>query len=367
MSGEAFMLALLVATTLGALLTGILRLARRIALGSVSHLRPGRFFRVFPLPLGLARRPAVFLGHLVLTWGLLVVALRLVTLFGRVASPGFAIFAEEDAFRRFFVPLHEWTALLMLAAVGFFLLRRWVLKPRGLVRSLSFEVVLFWLALVLFADLLHESAHRALLAETAGEDFSVVSGAFGLFLLECGLYTSELIALSRGSLWGALTGAAAALALAPFGRNTHWLTGWLGVMKESPAVSSTAAGQLDTVTSKALLDAFNCTECGLCDVACEDRLGLEAMQPSVLPTTLRRLVRAGSGNGLRGRWRTAVGDERLARCIDCGDCDDYCPLGIELTAAIAAIRGPADTPLSPSSSALATGGEGLDVERLEHE
>lgn len=345
MNSELLALALLASGACLSLLLGLLRVVRRISSGAASSFSPGRFLRGFPFPLGLTRRPTVFVSHVVLTWGMVVVTLRTVTLIGRVSSPGYALFSEWDAFQRLWVPLHEWTVLSMLAAVGYLLLRRWVLKPRHLTLALSFEAVLFWLALLLTFDFLHESAHVALLLESGLEDHSVFSSAVGHLLMESGLYQSEMIALSRFSLWVALMGAAALPALAPWGHNTHWLTGWAGLMIRTPTGGeSTAEGASTAPSRKAIIDAFNCTECGQCDQVCEGRLGLEAVRPSALPLALRSLMRSGDNGQLLRRWRVEVGDEVLARCDKCGDCDAACPLGIELTAAVAALNSTAGGP-----------------------
>jgi ferredoxin len=344
MSGDLGVLGLVWGVACLGLLGGLLRLSRQVA-GSGSTLKLGLFLRAFPVPTGLIRRPAVMAAHVVLTWGLVVIGVRLVTLVGRVTSPGYSLFAEWEAVNRAFVAVHEWTAMLMLAAVGFLLLRRWVFKPRHLVLGLSFEVVLFWPALVLFFDLLHESAHVALLVESGLEDHSVIAGAIGHAFVENGFYTTEIISLSRFALWGALAGSAAALALSPFGRNTHWFTGWLGVMQKSIAPVAAGTAQLKALSTKARLDAVNCTECGQCDRICETRLGLEAVRPSLLPTTLRKIIRKAPKEATLDRWLSSVGDDVLARCIGCGDCDDYCPLGIELTEAIVSLRKVAGNPL----------------------
>ncbi len=345
MSTDLAALLILFIAAAGLLIAGLLRIARRVSAGTSSSLQPGRIFRAFPLPTGLMRRPAVLVSHLFFTWGLVVIALRLATVAGRVTSPGYSLFANWESFRRIFVPLHEWTALAMLAAIGFFLLRRWVFKPRHLKLGLSAEVILFWPALMLSFDLLHESAHVALLVESGMEDLSVVSGGFGHFFVESGFYTSELVSLSRLGLWGTLTAGAAALALAPFARNAHWFTGWLSVIYRSSSPVAKVAGGPASVSRKALLDAYSCTECGQCDKVCEEQLGLEAVRPSRLPVTLRGLVKRDAKQCSPGRWSVAVGEEVLDRCSGCGECDDFCPLGIELTEAIAFLRASTGNPL----------------------
>ena len=364
MNIELAILTVLLAGASVSLLIGLLRIARRVSIGATSSLLLRRFWRGFPVPVGLVRRPAVLVSHLFLTWGLVVMSLRFVTLAGRVSAPGYALFADWESFHQLYVPLHEWTALGMLAAVGFLLLRRWVLKPRHLALNLSSEFFLFWPALVLVCDLVRESAHMALLVESGLADHSVISGALGHMFMESGFYKSEMVALSRFALWTSLLGVAAALASAPYGRNTHWFTGWLGLILRS-RVDAQLVGAKRTarVSSKALVDALNCTECGQCDVICEGKLGLQAVRPSQVPLTLRRLVRADATGDLLEGWQGAIGDAVLARCIGCGDCDASCPLGIELTTAIAALLKSAGLPLPISSP---DGDEGELVPALEN-
>ena len=93
------------------------------------------------------------------------------------------------------------------------------------------------------------------------------------------------------------------------------------------------------------MDAFSCTECGQCDLVCEARLGLQAVRPSLLPTTLRKQLRKAPKEATHERWMSSVGESVLARCIGCGECNDYCPLGIELFEAIGSLREVAGNPL----------------------
>jgi hypothetical protein len=286
--------------------------------GGGAWLRPVSMFA------RMAARPAVALAHGVVTLGLVLFAPRLATLVGRIFDPGYTWLNGIALWQNLYRPIWGWTQLALLAAVGFFLLRRWVLKPRHLDRSLAHEVSLFWLALVLTGDLLHEVAHSALLLQAEMVPPYPVSRGFGHLLLESGFYTSELVALSRFGLWTAVGGVVLGLATLPFGPNLHRLTGWLTIRHGQSIMPP------DGVSRKHLLDAITCTQCGRCDAACERRHDARALRPSSVPRTLLELPATLTGSDLLAHWLTKVGAKEVARCDGCGDCDASCPLAISL-------------------------------------
>ncbi len=267
--------------------------------------------------------------------------MRAVTLFGRTADPEFTLLASSEGFRALFVPLREWAELAILAAVGYAVLRRWVLKPRHLVRTRSAELLHILPAHMAGGDLLHESSRLAVLPEDPDAVLSHVAAPLGQMLVGADYRHGELVSLANLGLWLAVAGCIGAIALVAFGRNQHILAGWLSLVTASRRPGRGLPGEPHPTTGvsrKALLDAANCTECGRCDSVCPTVEGEETFSPMSFLVALRERARRKPLPGSASDWARAVGVESLWACTTCGACEAVCPLGIEVVEPVVELR-----------------------------
>jgi Fe-S oxidoreductase len=252
-------------------------------------------------------------------------------------------------------------ALIVLAAVGYALVRRLITRPRRLAYTRGALIILFLIGGVVLTELLaqaFESAH-----------YGAVPGAFvaNALAVPLGRLSAQLLLDAFTVLWwGHILIVAAFLCYLPGSKHLHIATAFFNVYfrklaprGELPAMdleaedASFGLRTLQDLGWKDLLDGFTCTECGRCTDACPANLTGKPLNPREMIMGLRHMaVDAEHGLDLipnspliraQGLDDTtpqptlmaslivdnAIPYDAVWDCVTCGACVEACPVLIE--------------------------------------
>ena len=252
--------------------------------------------------------------------------------------------------------------VLVLAAVGYALVRRLITRPRRLAFTRGSLIILGLIGGVVGTELLAQAFEAA--------RFGSIPGAFladGL-AIPLGSVSPDVLYGIFGALWWAhIVIVVAFLLYLPGSKHLHIVTAFFNVYfrklaprGELPAMDLEAADAsfglrtLQDLGWKDLLDGFTCTECGRCTDACPANMTGKPLNPREMIMGLRHLsvdaergldlipnspiirVQAGLDDTTPdpGLLATAIVDHAIPYdavwdCVTCGACVEACPVLIE--------------------------------------
>lgn len=246
----------------------------------------------------------------------------------------------------------------VLAACGYALYRRLVLKPARLEPNREALLVLGLIVVIMVSDLAFDGFRFALLsggdpAIAHERAWAVVGDAAARAF--AGLSPSALKAGYQLSYWTQMVVVLSFLVILPLGEHFHIVTALpaLFLRRGGPAntvpgidLEKAMSGDEDTMrvgartaldlTWKEGLDAFTCTECGRCKDACPTfltgkPLSMKWVNDSVKHHLMdsRVAVKAGQEDALPPLVPDVIGEDTLWACTTCGYCEAACPIELE--------------------------------------
>ena len=261
---------------------------------------------------------------------------------------------ENAGFGLFFSLLVDTFAVLVLVGVAFFIVRRFLIRPKayrttlfdsGMIYTLLIAVTLSYLYFEAFAIASHpESARLSFLGKTL---------AAGL----TGLPAQTLAAHFKISWWLHILIVFGFIAYVPHSKYFHMFTGPVNVFFRSPG-SSREIRPLDIekaevfgvekaadLSWKDYLDAFACMECGRCQDACPAFASGKPLSPKMIIFNLekhlleqrRRLVE-NKRDDLPPLFPDVHTEGEIWTCTTCGACQHVCPVEIEHIRKIVGVR-----------------------------
>ena len=260
----------------------------------------------------------------------------------------------DAGFGLFFSLLVDTFAVLVLVGVAFFIVRRFLVRPKayrttlfdsGLIYTLLITVTLSYLYFEAFAIASHpESARLSILGKTLAAGLS-------------GLPAGTLAAHLKISWWLHILVVFGFIVYVPHSKYFHMFTGPVNVFLRSPG-SSREIRPLDIEKAevfgvekaadfswKDYLDAFACMECGRCQDACPAFASGKPLSPKMIIFNLEK--------HLLEQRRRLVGNKRddlppllpdvhtegeIWTCTTCGACQHVCPVEIEHIRKIVGVR-----------------------------
>jgi Fe-S oxidoreductase len=292
----------------------------------------------------------IFLGFM----SLLVRKLQLIAIGydESVAFPGLA--------GGWFAAFKDVIELAVLAACGYALYRRFVLKPRRLERNREAVLILSLIIAIMITDIafdgfrfaLHSASDEGIAHERS---YAFIGGALATGL--SALSAPALVAGYQFFYWAQLLVVFSFLVILPTGEHFHIVTALpaLFFRRGRPAnivptveLEKAMAGDADAqmhvgarsardLTWKEGLDAFTCTECGRCKDACPTfltgkPLSLKWVNDSLKQHLLEQreaLVSGTPDDALPPLVPGVIREETLWACTTCGYCEAACPIELE--------------------------------------
>jgi len=294
---------------------------------------------------------AIFLGFL----SLLVRKLQLIAIGydESAALPGLA--------GGLFAAFKDGVEVIVLAACGYALYRRLVVRPRRLERNHEALLVLGLIVAIMVTDFAFDGFRFALLSAVEPaiaheRDFAFIGGALASAF--SGLAPGTLDAGYRLAYWGQMVVVLSFLVILPLGEHFHIVTALpalyfrrgrpanrvptvdleKAMSGEDESEMRVGAATASDLTWKEGLDVFTCTECGRCKDACPTfltgkPLSLKWVNDSLKHHLLdqRAALRAppGEGAALPPLVPGVISEEALWACTTCGYCEAACPIELE--------------------------------------
>jgi Fe-S oxidoreductase/nitrate reductase gamma subunit len=257
-------------------------------------------------------------------------------------------------FGLFFSLLVDTFAVLVLVGVAFFIVRRFLIRPKayrttlfdsGVIYALLISVTLSYLYFEAFAIASHpESARLSFLGKTL---------AAGL----TGLPAQTLAAHLKISWWLHILIVFGFIAYVPHSKYFHMFTGPVNVFLRSPGSSREirpiniekaevfGVEKAADLSWKDYLDAFACMECGRCQDACPAFASGKPLSPKMIIFNLkkhlleqRRKLVENKRDALPPLLPDVHTEGEIWTCTTCGACQHVCPVEIEHIRKIVGVR-----------------------------
>jgi Fe-S oxidoreductase/nitrate reductase gamma subunit len=269
--------------------------------------------------------------------------------------PSFFLFGTSN-FGLLFSFLVDVFAILVLAGVLYFIIRRFILRPEAYkTTSLDSAVIYSALILVTLSYLYFEAFSIAHLPGT--ERWSFLGAWLARAVGASGLSAAAVAAHFKAAWWLHILFVYAFIAYVPHSKYLHMFAGSLNVVFRAPGVSREVRTldleHLDVFgiekaldfTWKDNLDAFACMECGRCQDACPAFQSGKPLSPKMILFNMERHLLK-RRKALDARQRDALpalvpavhtADE-IWTCTTCGACMHVCPVEIEHIQKIVGLR-----------------------------
>lgn len=315
--------------------------------------------------------------HILIFWGFMILALQVVTMFGRAFSDHFFVpgFAPDQLGGPFFV-LRDLMEVLVMAAVAVAVYRWLVSHPPRLSGYIPAEdrlagqshweavLILCCIFAIMLSGLLYDGGRLVFLAGDpvveAERPWQPMGTLVALALSACGPGIAECV--SNASWWVHNVVILAFLNLLPRSKHFHIITSIPNVFfrKLEPAgaldkmdlenTETFGTSFINQFTWKQALDMYSCTECGRCSSHCPATASGKELAPRQLLLNLRDYLYdhqaemiAGGKGGTAPIGENVVGenlihDNVLWSCTTCRACEEACPVLIEYVDKIVDMR-----------------------------
>ena len=309
---------------------------------------------LFQIPV-ISRRPVTGFFHAFIFWGFFVFLLVTINHVSKGFFRDFSLYGHGAVSRAVFFGANLFAGLIIIA-VCYFLVRRYVFRPPGLdlpsYQSLTVLILIF----VLMGSFLFYEAFQMYREPAGGADF--LSGwVFRNLLPAAGAVSAGAVAGWSHFLWWLHI-----LVIMGFGvfilysKHLHLIAGPVnlvlrnnGVKAEIPLVNLEQQEKFGTsvisdLTRKDLLDLFSCAECGRCDDVCPALQSGKILSPKKLLNKLKenllesKEILITDEDKRKKLLGEVVSEEELWDCTTCAACMEVCPMLNEHIPKITGIR-----------------------------
>ena len=262
----------------------------------------------------------------------------------------------ETGFGLFFSLIVDIFALLVLAGILFFVVRRFIFRPKAYQTTLlDSGLIYFFIIAVTLSYLYFEAFAIARHPESARLSFlgNYLAGS----VRSLGLSPDAIAGHFRLSWWLHVLLVFGFIVYVPHSKYLHMFTGPLNVFFRSERPSGEIE-PLDIEKSevfgvekasdfswKDLLDAFACMECGRCQDVCPAFASGKPLSPKMIVFNLERHLLGAKQKLLKGKREDlpsllpgVYSEGEIWTCTTCGSCQHVCPVEIEHIRKIVGIR-----------------------------
>lgn len=362
------------------------KIIRNIRLGKAFDIKgdtAARWKNVFLLAFGqqkMFRKPGVAILHLIVYVGFIIINIEIVEIILDGLTGQHRLFAPYlGSMYIFLINSFESLAALVIISCVFFLIRRKVIPVKRL-QSPELKgwpqndalIILVTEIVLMSLFLLMNASDTLLQLRSIAPYHSHLTGSFFFSSLLHPLFentpSSTLVILERCAWWMHILGIYAFLNYLPTSKHLHILLAFpnayfkplesIGKMENMPEIQqevlyamqpelATSAGanmparfgakDVQDLSWKNLLDAYSCTECGRCSIACPAQQTGKKLSPrKIMMDTRDRLEEVGCSIDKNGEWKDDnrsllhhyITVEEINACTTCNACVQECPVSI---------------------------------------
>ena len=293
------------------------------------------------------------LGHASIFWGFLSFSLSyLIFIFVGVIWHPFPETILTTTGVRVYSAYLDIFAVVILAALTWALVRRWLARPHRLSFDLTRKpeslIIVVLTGALMAATLLVHSFHVA--AGGTGPEAKVfVGGAIGNWFASLGMGAGAASALREAFWWLHLAVILGFAIYVPFSKHIHMVAAPLNAFFRSLEPRGTlesidlenaerfGAGRVQDFTWKQLLDGYACAVCGRCTDACPANITGKVLSPMHIVENLKEHMLEIGHQGARDPEHVepspiidrAIPEQAIWDCVSCGACMEECPVVVE--------------------------------------
>ena len=293
------------------------------------------------------------IGHASIFWGFLSFSLSyLIFIFGDVIWHPFSETLLTSTGVRVYSSYLDILAVVILAALTWALVRRWLARPHrlsfDLTRKLESVIIVALTAGLMVATLLIHSFHVAS-GGTGPEAQVLVGGAIGNWFANSGLGAGAASTLQELFWWLHLAIILGFAIYVPFSKHIHMVAAPLNAFFRSleprgaletidlENAERFGAGRVQDFTWKQLLDGYACAVCGRCTDACPANISGKVLSPMHIVENLKEHMLQIGHQGARDPEHVeplplingAIPEQAIWDCVSCGACMEECPVVVE--------------------------------------
>jgi Fe-S oxidoreductase/nitrate reductase gamma subunit len=283
------------------------------------------------------------------SFGVLFVGTILIMVQIDLTEPLFNIVFLKGGFYKAFSLILDMAGLIAFIMLGGLLIRRFVLKPEGLITIVDDTIIHSLLILIILSGFIVEGLRMAateIVANTTLAMYSPVGYLIGQFFL--GMNAHDLSVTHKALWWGHCIFALGFIAIIPFTKLRHIFTASLNTLFtdsnpkgalatihfDGNRIEEYGAGTVKDLTWKDIYDTDACTSCKRCQDRCPAYLTNKPLSPMKVVQQIGNVAFTNPGAGLRQELTEDV----LWSCTTCRACQEICPCSIEHIGKIIDIR-----------------------------
>lgn len=309
---------------------------------------PARIKRVIAYVFGqlrLLEEPLVGIPHLFIFYGFVVFLLATTSMLIQGLFPGLHIPTVDE--NRFFAPVLDLFAVLVLAGLAVSSFRRYVLRPAGLQLTIDAAIVNSLIA-ALMLTFLFAGTFQILSVQGESAAWRPVEQQLAAWLAGVSTLQENALTFFQVFWWLHLLIVLSFLVYLPYSKHMHLLAAPFSVFFSQlgqpgqVALSAATEGhmgaeRLEEFTWRQLLSAFACAECGRCERACPSHQCSEPCSPRQLIHNLKvqllhygpellSKARATADGGEPALIGGLISPAELWSCTTCLACAEHCPV-----------------------------------------
>ena len=310
----------------------------------------------------LNRNPYWYAGllHTMIFWGFLTLQIRTFNFLLAGFHEDISLEAIFGDLYTLYRPIMDFFNVIVIVGVGLAVAQRVFVKPKRLSLNYDAWVILFLTWFLMVTDVFTESF--SIMLERGDKD-AFGFFAFGVANLWDTIGVSVATAEGLHATWWYLHlfTFLSFLAYLPISKHSHILTAPINVFFRRLTPTGTlqpianieerevfGVGKMQDFSWKQILDAYTCTECGRCEVVCPASSTGKELSPKKIMIDMRAVAES-QVKGLMGvatnggatqelNLIDSVGYNSIWDCVNCGACQEQCPVFIEHVPALTDMR-----------------------------
>ena len=301
----------------------------------------------------VTRKDLAGIGHSLMFWGFSLFFIGYIIFIGLGEGFGLSPVLTDNAFETVYSSILDVAGVLVIVAIVWAAIRRYIMKPERLETRAEAGVILF---LVFSIMVLHFCIGGfSYAAYNISGPWPPIESALASFMVNTGVSESTLVAMYKGVWWLHYAIILGFMVYIPRSKHLHILTSPLNVFFKSlgpkgalkpvelEEAETLGASKIQDFTWKHLLDLYTCTVCGRCHANCPAQLSGKPLDPKEVILNLKEHLleigpellkvrsngEASSANPSTAMIGEVVTEDEIWTCTTCHACQDICPVSIE--------------------------------------